>query len=1039
MRRTLNRMSARPAVFAAWLGLVLAALPARAQLSVVPALPGPDDTVTVTFDATRGNGALMGYPGPVYAHTGVLTPASTDSSDWRYVATAWGTPDSVARMVPDGPDRWTLRLVPRAYYGLPPGEIPTDLGFLFRNADASLVARDTDGSDMFWPMGFEHASGSYAGHAFDGVTLTVFGSAGPPIALRAFGEATLQLAARPDTSLPWATTASVVGLPVPATLLEDSLRLVLDAGLLRAEIRKADRRVSFLRGTDTLLRTDLTPTGGPGTAGQMRLAMRPNERWQGAGSRAIASNRTGRTLSVYNTQSYGYGFGAETMNIATPFALSERGYGVYWDHRGPATWQLGSADPGRMTYATEMDGPGLFVFGGIDYDASLEAYHRLTGFAPLPPRWALGYIQSKYGYRHAASALGTVEDLLDGGFPLDALVLDLYWFGGPGRMGDFDWHAPDFPDPTGLVQALRERGVGTVLITEPYVTTASDFYAFLDDRGWLARDLTGETYVLGGFWTGPAALLDLTADSAADWLSERYADLLADDLAGWWCDLGEPETHPWDMIHAEGSARWVHNRYSLRWAALLDGLYRERRPGERLFNLIRSGFAGMQRYGTYPWSGDVQRSWSGLQAQVPVMTGMGMSGQAWMHHDAGGFTGGFDAERYLRWMQLGTFSPVFRAHGVDDAITEPVYLAEPFRSLARRAVRERYRWLPYNYTLAWRYARTGRPLLLPMDYFHPGDPGLVDRDDQAYWGADVVIAPIQEAGSAARAVALPPGRWINGRDGTLFEGPGNLTAEAPLGWMPRFLRAGSVIPMAWPGLANAGRWTGDSIIWTIWSGTQADPLSGEVYLDDGYTRAADSLNVHEHWTASGAFDADGAWLDLSRTGGGSWSGAAARRLQVLHWRRIGAAPMAVTRDGIPLPVHADSVAWALAGEGWWHDVSRSAVWVAFSHDGSLTRVRLEGARSGQPAAPDLALSTAAWPNPFTESLQWRVEGLAPGPVRLSLVGADGRIWRTWTERAGPDGTVLGSVDASGMPTGACWLEWRQGSVGRRMALVRMMP
>lgn len=978
------------------MGLVAGTLKTQAQLLLAPALPTPADSITITFNATQGNGALAGFNGQVYMHTGVLTVFSSDSSDWQYVVSDWGIANPLVQMDSAGPDLYRLRVQVADYYGLPAGVPATHLAFVFRNANGSVVARDADGSDMFWPLSAGGASGGYGTHTFDGITLQVFPETGPALGLRAYGQDIIQVAPRPDTAMVWSNTFSISASPQAASLAEFSNRLELDAGSLKAIVDKADLRVSFVRGADTLIQTASYPFGTEGSGGLFQLNIRSNESWQGTGSRAIDINRRGRVLPVYNSQAGGYGYGAETMNIATPLAFSSRGYAILWDHEGPATWNIGATDAERLDYSTELAVPALFVLGGSTFDQSQAAYRTLTGQAAMPPRWAMGFIQSKYGYRNTADALGTVDDLIAGGFPLDALVLDLYWFGNPGRMGDLDWDLSAFPDPPGFLNDLRSRGVQPILITEPYFTTVSDHYGFLAANDYLATDMFGDPFVLGSFWTGPAALFDMTDSAAREWLWTRYENLLNDGALGWWCDLGEPETHPSGMLHAGGSARRIHNHYSLEWARMLHEKYAALRPNERLFNLNRSGYTGMQRYGMVPWSGDVQRSWSGLQAQIPVMLGMSMSGSAWMHSDMGGFTGSFNAELYLRWTQLSAFAPVMRAHGVDNAITEPVYLNAPFRSHARNAIRLRYRLLPYNYSLARRYAATGRPMAMPMDYFEPDNSTLQNQNTQYFWGKDLLVAPVLFAGATSRTVALPEGEWIHWFSESSETGPAEVTVIAPLGTMPLYVRAGAVLPLAPAAMANAGNFDDSHLELHAFAGNHSFSYAGECYLDNGMQPDAEAAGAYEFWSFAGSADEEAHRLTLSRTAGSGWPGSATTRRMDLAWHRLSAPPSDVLRDGLSQTAHLDSAAWALADEGWYYDAVQNRVWVRLSWDMNPTTVELRGASVGLATAEALAMQPdlACWPNPFDRELTWRVELPPVSSMSLSLINGQGvTVWQ----------------------------------------------
>ena len=177
--------------------------------------------------------------------------------------------------------------------------------------------------------------------------------------------------------------------------------------------------------------------------------------------------------------------------------------------------------------------------------------------------------------------------------------------------------------------------------------------------------------------------------------------------------------------------------------------------------LMRGGTTGLQRYSVFPWSTDVSRSWGGLRPQIRIMLNSGLSGLGYMSHDVGGFAVNpelpTDPELYVRWMQLGVFSPILRTHAQQFA--EPYHYPE-YGPLLRELIKTRYRWLPYNYTLAYENASKGLPLVRPLN-FRNHDETLSDIDDQYLWGDDVLVAPMLEKNAKSRTVILPDGIWVD--------------------------------------------------------------------------------------------------------------------------------------------------------------------------------------------------------------------------------------------------------------------------------------
>ncbi|MCC7319148.1 MAG: xylosidase, partial [Bacteroidales bacterium] len=184
-------------------------------------------------------------------------------------------------------------------------------------------------------------------------------------------------------------------------------------------------------------------------------------------------------------------------------------------------------------------------------------------------------------------------------------------------------------------------------------------------------------------------------------------------------------------------------------------------PNKRLFFLARSGYAGTQRYGIVPWSGDISRSWGGLKAQLPAMLNMSLSGIPYMHSDAGGFaTGVKDDELYTRWLQFAVFTPILRPHG-SGIPSEPIFFNDTTQRIVRHFMKLRYELLPYIYTTAWQTAQTGIPIVRPMLWQNTNDRRFSELFSQYYFGNDLLVCPVTEAGQLRLDVELPAGLWYH--------------------------------------------------------------------------------------------------------------------------------------------------------------------------------------------------------------------------------------------------------------------------------------
>ena len=548
------------------------------------------------------------------------------------------------------------------------------------------------------------------------------------------------------------------------------------------------------------------------------------DHFYGFGSKSLPLDRKGAAFRMWNQAIYGYKGVEPTLNINIPFFVNPKGYGLYFDNPWPVQFDLGETDSTHFSYQVEGGSLVMYLIYGPGPAQVLKNYTWLTGRQPMPPQWALGYLQSKYGYQNQEEVLGLADTLGEKDIPCSAIVLDLYWFGSKEKMGNLTW-GKQWPDPPGMIQSLKKSGKEIVLIEEPYITQFSHNYAEGDSLHVFCTDSTGETAVID-MWASPAGLLDVTNDTALRWWWKKHRPLVDMGVGGFWTDLGEPETHPTNLFHQGGPPEKVHNIFSLLWNRGIFLGYQQDYPRKRVFQLSRAGFAGMQRYGVFPWSGDVDRSWAGLQAQLPIMLNMGMSGVGYMHSDLGGFIGTPDPELYLRWLQFGTFCPIMRPHGMDWG-THPWDFDVDIEKPAIETIRLRRRLLPYLYQTAYENHRKGMPLARPLILAYPDDPEVSNLDAQYMLGSDLMICPVVEPDQRTKSIYLPEGQWIDFYTHKTYSGGQWMNLALTLDHIPVFVKAGAIIPMLSPFNADA-----DTLYLLVYLGHNRVVT---LYEDDGQT------------------------------------------------------------------------------------------------------------------------------------------------------------------------------------------------------------
>ncbi|MCF8364660.1 MAG: DUF5110 domain-containing protein [Bacteroidales bacterium] len=613
-------------------------------------------------------------------------------------------------------------------------------------------------------------------------------------------------------------------------------------------IGKKPFRISFIKDGDTLLNQRFGYFDHDTLQG-FKFDLTSNEKIYGAGFRTTPTNRRGQRLNLYNQPRYGYSVNAPDLNFSVPFVLSSKGYGLLFDNPQKGLLDIDSTQQNVMEFSSIGGKMAYYVVAGNNYDSILYNYGKLTGFQPMPPRWVLGNIQSRFGYESREEAENVVDEMLKAGFPLDALVIDLYWFGEGVHdsfyMGNLEWYKKNWLSPEDMISRFKKNNVKTVLITEPFILKESKYFDTLSNAGMLGKNADGSTYVIEEFWFGPGGLFDIFQPKMQGWFWKKYKAQIDIGVAGWWGDLGEPETHPAEMFHSIGKAEQVHNIYGHYWHKMLWDRYAEEYPDVRLFNLNRSGFAGSQRYSIFPWSGDVSRSWQGLQAQPTAVMGMTLSGFSYMHSDLGGFAGGEkDEEMYVRWLQYGTFNPVFRVHGDFRVPVEPYQYSPKAQEILKKFINLRYQMLPYNYTLAWQNTTRGTPLTRPLFFVEPNNEEISGIDNTYLWGQNILVAPVLEKGRTTRKIYLPEGTWYDLFTDEKYKGGRWIEMPVTIESIPVFARGGSFIPMS-EAIQNTEEYSSENLIIHYYLDADAEKSEFTMYEDDGKTNDAIKKGMFE--------------------------------------------------------------------------------------------------------------------------------------------------------------------------------------------------
>jgi len=517
----------------------------------------------------------------------------------------------------------------------------------------------------------------------------------------------------------------------------------------------------------------------------------------------------------------------QNMKAVVPVLLSTRGYGIFLDSCSLMTFHDDAF--GSYLWSDVDDELDYYFIYGPEFDQIIHELRGLTGQAPLLPKWAYGYLQSKERYTSQSELLEIVKEYRARELPLDGIVLD--WKSWPGDLwGQKSLDSERFPHPDQMTEDLHALHARLMVSIWPIMRPGGDNWQELHDQGFLL----GNQANYDAF--NPAA-------RACYW-QQANRGLFAHGTDAWWCDCTEPFEADWKgaikpepeervRINTEEAKRYLDpeliNVYSLLHS---EGIYKGQREvteAKRVVNLTRSAYLGQQRYATITWSGDVVATWDTLRRQIADGLNFCATGVPYWTTDIGAFfvqrkpdlwfwSGDYDAgvddlgyrELYVRWFQFGAFLPMFRSHGTDTPreiwrFGEP---GDPMYDALIKALYLRYRLLPYIYSLAGWTTHQAYTMLraLPFDFRH--DPAVYNVADQFMFGSALLVNPITWPMYYTRAsvpladirktrsVYLPAGTdWYDFWTDQCYHGGQTIEAGATLDVIPLYVRAGSIVPM----------------------------------------------------------------------------------------------------------------------------------------------------------------------------------------------------------------------------------------------------
>ena len=707
----------------------------------------------------------------------------------------------------------------------------------------------------------------------------------------------------------------------------------------------------------TLLHSDLA--GAPYILDSNRRvthysAMAEEDCFYGFGEKTGLLNKNKRFLRERATDAMGYD--AEKMDTLykhIPFYIqlsraSRKAVGIFYNNFYESVFNMGCEKSNywpRYSY-WQADGGDidLFLIAGGTIRRVVDNYTLLTGRPALLPKRALGYQGSSMYYPELEkdsddAVLNFIDTIKEEGFPIDGFHLSSGYTSYNNKRCVFTWNTDRFKDPRAYFAAMNEKGAQNVPNVKPGILLCHPRFDEFNARNVFVKDAEQDTYAVGKWWGGDGAFWDYTSPDGRqawkDFLTEALIDVGTDSI---WDDNCEYDSlldkdARCDFDGKGGTIGQLKPLMSTLMCKVGAEAVVEHDPKARPYIVCRSGSAGIQKY-AQTWCGDNFTSWKTLRYNIPIITGMGLSGQPNEGADIGGFHGPAPSEElFVRWVQNGIFQPRFSIHSAsnDNTVTEP-WMYRGSAGLIRDAILLRYRFTPYLYSAEYEASRTGAPIMRPLVYEFQDDPAVYDESFEFMFGRDILVANVLEPGAKTWKVYLPAGsKWYDwGNNYACYEGGQTIEIPVEISTIPLFLREGAIVPMASNQLMSMANDHMTSLHLTVVPGADS---SYTLYDDDGVTNdfkagvcRKTEIKVSGASVVQVKFAAEGSYTDFVED-------------VTVEMVRKDRSPFWVALDGRKLEHYLNRRKFDAAAEGWYYSQTKRAVLVKYANprkDATLT-------------------------------------------------------------------------------------------------------
>ncbi len=595
--------------------------------------------------------------------------------------------------------------------------------------------------------------------------------------------------------------------------------VLIKAGDLTAIVHKKPFRLSFANSDGWDFIQESYGAGHSGKKLAHVIKWEKGTQFYGLGERPDDLIRTNKTYELWNTDEPGYKKGTEPIYQSMPFyiGLNTKGaWGIFYDNSYKTQFDFGGQLKTHIGFYSEGGELQFYVFYGPQIKKIVQEYTTLTGRFYMPPKWALGYQQSRWGYYPDKEFYRLADQFRSREIPCDVFYTDIDYMN---MYRVFSWSKKYFPHPVEMMSNLRKRGFKVIPIVDPGIKIDKDWDVFNEGvkKNVFVKYPDGTNYT-GTVWPGKVYFPDFSNPVTRKWWAGHVADFINMGVAGVWNDMNEPsvfggKTMPnfvqFDKEGKKASEIEMHNQYGLLMARSSYQGQLEANPNERPFIITRASYAGIQRYSSI-WTGDNSAKWVDVKLTMPMVMSLGLAGVPDAGFDIGGFNGSPSGEMYMRFLQIGIFMPFCRTHtSIDTRRQEPWSYGQMYEYINKKMIQLRYKLLPVLYTSFYEHTLDGSPIIRPLSWDYQSNPNVWSIDNQFMFGDHMMVAPVVDEGANQRSLYLPKGEWYQFFTNKKYDGGQNITVNAPINavnvydkvfdhpyaGLPLFVQAGSVIPM----------------------------------------------------------------------------------------------------------------------------------------------------------------------------------------------------------------------------------------------------